>query len=88
MLLTGRGGPNVDLTFNVYYVDAWSLTHFLFHYENGKYAPGYGRFLAQGAKPEDFAQLIGPVERVQEEWYRYLLELRSGSISSTPRCEV
>ena len=76
VLLTGRGGPNVDLSFNVYYVDAWSLTHFLFHYENGKYAPGYRQFLAQGAKPEDFAQLIGPVERVQEEWYRYLLELQ------------
>jgi hypothetical protein len=51
-------------------------TVFLFHHENGKYAPGYKQFLAQGAKPEDFELLFGPVERVQEEWYRYLLELQ------------
>ena len=76
VLLTGQGGPDVDSSFNVYYVDAWSLTHFMFHYENGKYAPGYKRFLAQGAKPEDFQPLIGPVKQVQEEWYRYLLELQ------------
>jgi hypothetical protein len=76
VLLTGRGGPNVDLNFNAYYVDAWSLTHFLFHYENGKYAAGYKQFLAQGSKPDDFELLIGPMKRVQEEWYRYLLELQ------------
>ena len=76
VLLTGQGGPDVDSMFNVYYVDAWSLTHFLFHYENGKYARGYKQFLAQGAKPGDFELLIGPVKRVQDEWYRYLLELQ------------
>jgi hypothetical protein len=76
VLLTGRGGPDVDTTFNVYYVDAWALTHFLFHHENGKYATGYKQFLAQGSQPEDFASLIGPVEQVQAEWYRYLLELQ------------
>lgn len=76
VLLTGRGGPNVDQNFNAYYVGSWSLTHFLFHYENGKYAPAYKQFLAQGAKPGDFAALIGPVKRVQEEWYRYLLDLQ------------
>jgi hypothetical protein len=76
VLLTGLGGPHVDSSFNAYYVAAWSLTHFLFQHENGKYAPGYKQFLAQGAKPEDFTPLIGPVERVQAEWYRYLLELQ------------
>jgi hypothetical protein len=76
VLLTGRGGPDVDTTFNVYYVDAWALTHFLFHYENGKYAAGYMQFLAQGSQPADFAALIGPVAQVQAEWYRYLLELQ------------
>lgn len=76
VLLTGRGGPDVDSNFNLYYVDAWSLTHFLFHYDDGKYAKGYAQFLAQGSKPEDFAPLIGPLERVQKEWYQYLLELQ------------
>jgi hypothetical protein len=76
VLLTGRGGPNVDQNFTAYYIGSWSLTHFLFHHENGKYAPGYKQFLAQGSKPEEFAALIGPVEQVQWEWYRYLIELQ------------
>lgn len=76
VLLTGKGGPDVDLKFNLYYVDAWSLTHFMFHYENGKYAQAYKEFLAQGATLDAFVSLVGPLERVQEEWYRYLLELQ------------
>jgi hypothetical protein len=76
VLLTGQGGPDPNLKFNLYYVDAWSLTHFMFHYERGKYAQTYGQFLAKGATRDDFAALIGPVERVQEEWYRYLVELQ------------
>lgn len=75
VLLTGQGGPDVDLTFNLYYTGAWSLTHFLFHYENGKYAPAYKQFLAKGATPADFASLIGPLEQIEKEWYRYLQEL-------------
>lgn len=76
VLLTGKGGPDVDLKFNLYYVDAWSLTHFMFHYENGKYAQAYKEFLAQGATLDAFVSLVGSLERVQEEWYRYLLELQ------------
>jgi hypothetical protein len=75
-LLTGQGGPDVDTSFNLYYVDAWSLTHFLFHYQNGKYAAAYQEFLGRGAQSEDFAALIGPIERVQSERYRYLMELQ------------
>jgi hypothetical protein len=76
VLLTGKGGPAVDRNFNLYYVDAWTLTHFLMHFDNGRYASGYRQFLAQGAKAEDFVSLIGPLDRVQEEWYRYLIELQ------------
>ena len=72
VLLTGQGGPPVDLKFNLYYVDAWSLTHFMFHYANGKYAQAYRQFLAQGATLDDFVSLIGPVEKIQAEWYPYL----------------
>ncbi|HEX4973326.1 MAG TPA: DUF1570 domain-containing protein [Steroidobacteraceae bacterium] len=72
VLLTGQGGPPVDLKFNLYYVDAWSLTHFMFHYANGKYAQAYRQFLAKGATLDDFESLIGPVEKIQAEWYPYL----------------
>jgi hypothetical protein len=74
VLLTGQGGPDVDLKFNLYYVDAWSLTHFMFHYGNGKYAQAYKEFLAKGATLDDFVALIGPVEKIQAEWYPYLQE--------------
>jgi uncharacterized protein DUF1570 len=72
VLLTGQGGPPVDVKFNLYYVDAWSLTHFMFHHANGKYAQAYKQFLAQGAKLDAFVSLIGPVEKIQAEWYPYL----------------
>ncbi|HKS58181.1 MAG TPA: DUF1570 domain-containing protein [Steroidobacteraceae bacterium] len=72
VLLTGRGGPSVEMKFNLYYVDAWSLTHFMFHYEHGKYAQAYKQFLAKGASLEDFVALIGPLEKIQAEWYPYL----------------
>lgn len=74
VLLTGQGGPNPDLKFNLYYVDAWSLTHFMFHYENGKYADAYKQFLAQGSTLDAFVSLIGPIEKIQAEWYQYLQE--------------
>jgi hypothetical protein len=81
VLLTGKGGPAVDMKFNLYYVDAWSLTHFLFHYEQGKYAKAYKQFLAKGATKEDFISLIGPLERIEKEWYGYLRELaKAGSV--------
>jgi hypothetical protein len=72
VLLTGQGGPPVDAKFNLYYVDAWSLTHFLFHYASGKYAQAYRQFLAQGSTLDAFVSLIGPVEKIQAEWYAYL----------------
>jgi hypothetical protein len=74
VLLTGIGGPNVDAKFNLYYVNAWSFTHFMFHYENGKYAQAYAQFLARGASLDDFTALIGPVSKIQAEWYPYLVE--------------
>jgi hypothetical protein len=74
VLLTGRGGPDVAMKFNLYYVDAWSLTHFMFHYENGKYAQAYKQLLAKGATLENFVALIGPVEKIQAQWYPYLQE--------------
>jgi hypothetical protein len=80
-LLTGQGGPPVDLKFNLYYVDAWSLTHFMFHYANGKYARAYRQFLAQGATLDTFVSLIGPVEKIQAEWYPYL---QAQSLSQPP----
>lgn len=71
-IIEGRGGPDINRSFNQYYIHYWSLTHFLFHYRNGTYAKAYKRLIADGASLENFERIIGPVDRIQEEWYGYL----------------
>jgi hypothetical protein len=78
-LIGGQGGPDVD-DINRWYIGWWSLTHFLLHGEQGKYADGYRRLLAGGkAGLADFERQIGPVDAVQAEWYRYLQTLAGQS---------
>lgn len=72
-LLEGRG-PDINRHVNLYYLHYWSLSHFLFHYQDGKYAAGYKQLLARGASTPDFERLIGPVEDVEAAWYTYLVE--------------
>ncbi len=67
-LISGVGDEKV----NARYIGYWSLTHFLFHFENGRYAEKYRRLIATGGSIEDFEKIIGPVDRVEEEWYKYL----------------
>lgn len=65
-------GPEIGRYLNLYYVEYWSLSHFLFHYRDGQYAQGYRALISDGGSPEAFERRIGPIERVQEEWYGYL----------------
>jgi hypothetical protein len=71
-LISGVGGPNIDEKFNAYYIGYWSLTHFLFHFENGRYARSYRRLIAAGGTMDNFENMIGPVDRIENEWYGYL----------------
>jgi hypothetical protein len=78
-LVSGTGGPNINSHVNQWYLGYWSLTHFLLHGENGKYAAGYRELLKTPATLADFERLIGPVDAVQAEWYRYLQGLAGQS---------
>ena len=79
-LITGAGGPPIGSHVNQWYLGYWSLTHFLLHAQNGKYAEGYRRLLAGGnASLADFEREIGPVDAVQDEWYRYFQGLAGQS---------
>lgn len=71
-LLTGKGMPPMAGRVNQYYVQYWSLTHFLFHYDGGRYADAYKRLIAEGGTLANFEARIGPVERIENEWHRYL----------------
>ncbi len=73
-LVSGVGGPKFDEKVNTYYVGYWSLTHFLFHFENGRYAASYRKLIAAGGSIDDFERIVGPVDRIQSEWYAYLHE--------------
>ncbi len=48
----------------------WSLSHILFHAENGRYAEGCERLIAEGGTLANFERLIGPADRIEYEWYR------------------
>jgi hypothetical protein len=73
-LISGVGGPDIARNVNAYYIGYWSLTHFLFHYQNGRYASKYRQLIAKGGALEDFEREIGPVDGIQDEWYGYLRE--------------
>lgn len=86
-IIEGRGGPDINRYFNQYYVQYWSLSHFLFHYRDGMYAARYKRLIAGDASLENFERIIGPVDRIQREWYEYLSQMvdaaKAGKISSS-----
>lgn len=65
-------GPPIGQHVNLYYIEFWSLTHFLLHYDNGRYAKGYRSLLDGSGSLAEFEEAIGPVERVQAEWYAHL----------------
>ena len=71
-LISGVGGPGIDEKVNAYYVGYWSLTHFLFHFKHGRYAGKYRALLATAGGIDDFERIVGPINRIQDEWYGYL----------------
>ena len=75
-IITGKGGPSMKKQFNLYYLHWWSLTHFLFHYDNGKYRAQALLLVKDGGDLKSFEQRIGPTERVQTEWYGYVRGLK------------
>lgn len=74
-------GPDIATRVNLYYIEYWSLSHFLFHYRDGRYADGYRRLIASGGSLKDFERHIGPVERIEAEWYGYLRRQRADLFS-------
>jgi hypothetical protein len=74
-LITGIDAPPIDANVNLYYLQYWSLSHFLFHGGNGRYAAGYRRVIAEGGTLENVRRYIGPPERLEGEWYEYLQSL-------------
>jgi protein-S-isoprenylcysteine O-methyltransferase Ste14 len=83
-IFSGRGGPSVNRHFNLYYLHWWSLTHFLMHYENGRYQAALGRLIADGGDLPAFEKYIGPIETIESQWYVYLADLQKQTSRATP----
>ncbi len=73
-LVSGVGGPNIDEKVNTYYIGYWSLTHFMFHFDNGRYAGKYRQLIAAGGSLENFERIVGPIGLIEQEWYAYLVQ--------------
>lgn len=72
-LIDGSGPAIGGRYLNTYYLQYWSLSHFLFHYRDGRYAEGYRDLIRGDGSLAQFEARIGPVEQIQQEWYDYLL---------------
>jgi hypothetical protein len=71
-LIGDVAGTGMDGKVNAYYVGFWSLSHFLFHFDEGRYAAKYAQLLTTPGTIEDFERIVGPIERIEGEWYGYL----------------
>ena len=71
VLLSGKGGPEVDTHVNQYYLSSWSLTHFLMHGDQGRHAAAYRDFLEAGADARAFSKHIGPIDAMEAAWIPY-----------------
>ncbi|WP_123647754.1 hypothetical protein [Lysobacter enzymogenes] len=76
-LIDNSGPPIGGRHLNVYYIEYWSLSHFLFHYDGGRYAAAYRRLLRGRGTLAEFERELGPVQAIQAQWYAYLLEKRA-----------
>ena len=73
----------MDEHFNLYYLHWWTLARFLFLYEGGKYSAGFLELIEKGGAIEDFERLIGPVPKVEKEWYDYARAMKAGITEGT-----
>jgi hypothetical protein len=68
-LITGVDAPPFERNLNLYYVEYWSLVHFLLHGDGGRHAAAFKRMLAEGGTLDAFERAFGPPERIELAWY-------------------
>jgi hypothetical protein len=79
-LITGTG-PDINHNVNLYYIEYWSLVHFLFEDEHGRHAAGFKALMKTKGSIDEFERLVGPVETMQRAWYAHLLRMRTSLLS-------
>ena len=74
-IVTNRGGPSMSSHFNLYYLHWWTLTHFIF--DSPQYRERAQALVQRGGGLDAFEQIIGPVDKVQNEWHAYIRRLKT-----------
>ena len=74
-IITGSGGPSLNVEFNLYYLHWWTLTDFIF--ESEKYRDRAQRLVESGGGLAAFEKIIGPVDAVQVEWHDHVRRLKA-----------
>jgi len=73
-IVTNSGGPSLRRNVNLYYLHWWTLTHFVF--ESPGHRTNAVALVQSGGNLAAFEKLIGPIDRVQQEWHDYVRELK------------
>jgi hypothetical protein len=75
-ILSGQGGPDMDVYFNDYYLHWWTLVHFLVHAGNGQYLDGLFEMVDRaGLRTVDFEAAVGDLDVIEPEWIDYVATL-------------
>jgi hypothetical protein len=75
-IISGAGGPKMNDEFNLYYLHWWSLVHFLFQHESGKYITGISELVTSKGDVASFETYIGNIEAIEQEWYTHVQALK------------
>ena len=75
-IISGRGGPDIDEAFNLYYLHWWTLVHFLMEYEEGIHRSALRCLLAEDADLAAFEKHVGPIDVIEKQWYGHVLALK------------
>lgn len=75
-VLSGRGGPDMDREFNLYYVHWWSLTHYLLHSQE---APHSGRVAGILAGRKDSGGTADDIAVLERFWYGHTQAIKQAT---------
>lgn len=81
-IVTGRGGPTMRSSVNLYYLHWWTLMHFVF--EDAKARGNAMKLLEEGGTLEGVERLVGPIGKVEGLWFEHVRELKGAEAVSSP----
>ena len=64
---------------NLYYIHWFSLVHFLFEGEQGRYREAFMAWAKTPSGLDAFEENIGPYQIIEPQWYQHLLRIIDGS---------